>query len=137
MDKWKDIDDCRAAFATEKYKVCILEPLMLEIGNEYNLNNVKEIKVTNDFLTLDKTITHCQNKESFEDCKTRKYADAIVHQCRCLPFAIGNDSEVCIAHFQNYYLFYSGMIIGLGCMCHQWTKEMLKKSEIRLLWMLW
>merc|ERR1719270_2340339 len=48
-----------------------IEPLMLKIGNEYNLNNVKEISVTDDFLTLDKTIIKCQNQESLQDCKTR------------------------------------------------------------------
>ena len=46
------------------YVKYFLEPLLLKIGNEYNLNNVKEISVTDDFLTLDKTIIGCQNEES-------------------------------------------------------------------------
>ena len=71
-----------------------LEPLMLKIGNEYNLNNVKEISVTDDFLTLDKTIIKCQNEESLQGCKTRKYIDTLVEHCKCLPFGIRNNNEV-------------------------------------------
>ena len=71
-----------------------LEPLVLKIGNEYNLNNVKEISVTDDFLSLDRTIIKCQNEESLQDCQTRKYFDTMVEQCKCLPFAIRNDNEV-------------------------------------------
>ena len=55
---------------------------------------MKEISVTKDFLTLDKTITKCQNEESLQDCKTRKYIDTLIEQCKCLPFAIRNDNEV-------------------------------------------
>ena len=69
-------------------------PLLLRIGNEYNMNNVKEISVTDDFLTLDKTVIKCQNEESLQDCETRKYIDTMVEQCKCLPFAIRNDNEV-------------------------------------------
>ena len=68
------------------------------MGNEYNLNNVKEISVTEDFLTLDKTIIKCQNEESLQDCKTRKYINTMVDQCKCLPFAIRNDNEVSLHH---------------------------------------
>ena len=68
--------------------------MKLKVGHEYNLNNVKEIKVTEDFLTLDKPIINCQNDESLEDCKTRKYIDALNKKCKCLPFAIRNDDEV-------------------------------------------
>ena len=40
------------------------EPLRLSTGKEYNLNNLKETKVREQFLTLNKEIIHCQNKES-------------------------------------------------------------------------
>ena len=62
---------------------------------------MKEISVTDDFLTLDKTIIKCQNQESLQDCKTRKYIDAMVEQCKCLPFAIRNDNEVCFSQFKQ------------------------------------
>ena len=68
--------------------------MQLKIGNEYNLNNVKEISVTDEFLTLDKTIINCQNEETLDDCKTRKYVDTLIEQCKCLPFTIRNYDEV-------------------------------------------
>ena len=81
----------------------VLEPLRLKIGNEYNLNNVKEIKVTDEFLTLDKSIINCQNKESQQDCKTRKYLDTILQQCKCLPFGImyENNKVTVLIFFEN------------------------------------
>ena len=37
--------------------------------NEYNLNVIKEIKVTDSFLTLDEQSRGCQNKETYQvDC---------------------------------------------------------------------
>ena len=68
--------------------------MQLKIGNEYNLNNVKEISVTEEFLTLDKTIINCQNEETLDDCKTRKYVNTLIEQCKCLPFTIRNYNEV-------------------------------------------
>ena len=82
-----------------------LEPLMLKIGNEYNLNNVKEISVTDDFLTLDKTIINCQNEETLQDCQNRKYSNTLTEQCKCLPFAIRNENEVIFHHIYNLLLY--------------------------------
>ena len=74
--------------------ICFLDLLKLKIGIEYNLNNVKEIKVTDEFLTLDKMTINCQNKESLQDCKTKKYIDASTEKCKCLPFTIVDDYQV-------------------------------------------
>ena len=71
----------------------VLEPLVLKVGNEYNLNNVKEIEVSEEFLTLDKTIINCQNFESLEECKTRIYLYETMKKCKCLPFTVG-ETEV-------------------------------------------
>ena len=57
---------------------------------EYNLNNIKEIKVTQEFLTLDENVIQCQNGEYYNDCKTRKYVDEMLMKCGCLPFNMGN-----------------------------------------------
>ena len=58
-----------------------LEPLKLELGKEYNLNNMKEIEVTKDFLSLDESVIGCQNEGSIDDCETRKYVDVLLSQC--------------------------------------------------------
>ena len=67
------------------------------MGNEFNLNNVKLIEVSDDFLTLDKTTIKCQNSENLQDCKTRKYVDAIKKNCKCLPFGIRDDEDKVIS----------------------------------------
>ena len=72
---------------------CLIEPLKIKVGKEYNLNNVKEIKVTDEFLTLDKTTINCQNYETLQDCKNRKYTNTILQQCNCLPFGIAYDNK--------------------------------------------
>ena len=71
------------------YKVYnFLEPLKLAIGTEYNMNNVKEVKVTDDFLTLARETIGCQNDESIHDCNTEEYMDSLKKQCTCFPYSI-------------------------------------------------
>ena len=70
-----------------------LEPLKLAVGKEYNLNNLKEIQVTEDFLSLDESVIGCQNEESIDECKYREYIDALMSQCKCLPFSIRHSNE--------------------------------------------
>ena len=71
-----------------------LDPLTLTLGKEYNLNTVKEFEVTDDFLSLDFQKIDCQNKESITDCKTRLHREALLTQCKCLPFNIRVSDEV-------------------------------------------
>ena len=99
----------------------ILEPLQLKIGNEFNLNNVKEISVTKDFLTFDKTIINCQNEETLDDCKTKKYVHTLIEQCKCLPFTIRNYDEVIfkVKPFNN--LVFLGSL--LNCLSTQMCRE--------------
>ena len=70
------------------------EPVMLIGEGEYNLNVLKEIKVTESFVGLDQEVTKCQSIESFENCTTRNYLDVIMAQCRCLPLNVRVSSEV-------------------------------------------
>ena len=70
------------------------DPLNLSVGKEYNLNILKEVKVTESFLGLDKDVTQCQNKESYNDCKTKKYVNALIEFCGCIPFSLNTIYEV-------------------------------------------
>ena len=72
----------------------VLDPLILTLGKEYNLNTVKEFEVTDDFLNLDFQKRDCQNQESISDCKTRLYREDLLTQCKCLPFNIRVSDEV-------------------------------------------
>ena len=69
--------------------------MKLQVGKEYNLNNVIEIKVTNEFLDLEKDVIGCQNDESYDDCNTRHYIEKLHNHCGCLPFTIRNSEKAC------------------------------------------
>ena len=51
---------------------------------------------------MDKDVIKCQNKESYDECKTRKYVDSLNQQCGCLSFSIRQDQEedLCITKEQ-------------------------------------
>ena len=57
------------------------------------MNVIKEIKVTDSFLSMDKGVKGCQ-KESFDDCTTRKYMNALMSKCHCLPLQVIQTNEV-------------------------------------------
>ena len=60
---------------------------------EYFLNGIKEISVTDSFLSLDENIRGCQ-EESYDDCVTKKYTDTLTDKCQCLPFQLKLYEEV-------------------------------------------
>ena len=59
---------------------------MLIGEGKYNLNAIKEIKVTESFLGLDKDDRSCQNHEYLEDCTTNQFISSYLHQGGCIPF---------------------------------------------------
>ena len=59
----------------------------------YNLNVLKEIKVTESFNKLDEDVKKCQNVETYDECTTRHHMKELREKCRCLPLAL-SDSEV-------------------------------------------
>ena len=62
---------------------------------EYNMNVLKEIKVTYSFLGLDEDTKGCQNEETLHNCTTRLYIDSILKECGCLPLNIASVKKVC------------------------------------------
>ena len=61
---------------------------------KYNLNAIKEIKVTDSFLGLDMEDKGCQNEEPIENCTTRHYIETLLHQCSCLPLKLTEAQNV-------------------------------------------
>ena len=61
------------------------EPLELSLDMEHFLNVIKEISVTDYFLSMDKNTRGCQ-VESYDECTTRIYLSTILNKCQCLPF---------------------------------------------------
>ena len=64
------------------------EPVKLVGEGEYNINVIKEIKVTESCHGLGRHVTECQNEEDIEDCTTRQYIDSYIKQCGCIPISI-------------------------------------------------
>ena len=60
---------------------------------KYNIYIIKEIGVTDSFLTLDKDIRGCQ-EESYDECTTKKYKNDLITKCQCLPFHLRFTEEV-------------------------------------------
>ena len=73
------------------YYVCSLrypaftEPVSLLGEGEYNINVLKEIRATDSYLELDQNVRKCQNDEPLFNCTTRKYIEAVLFKCKCLP----------------------------------------------------
>ena len=61
---------------------------------QYNVNNVKELKVTESFLGLDEKVRDCQDKEAIQNCPTRQYLHTILEECGCLPINMKLSHEV-------------------------------------------
>ena len=69
-------------------KTCLSETVKLIGEGKYNLNAVKEIKVTESFLGLTKKIRECQNEEEIYECTTRYYKKTLLNHCGCLPLSL-------------------------------------------------
>ena len=72
-----------------------VEPVQLNGEGEYNLNNLKEITVTDSFLGLDESIRGCQDKKAF-NCSTQKHIDTFLDECGCLPLNMKLSDKVCV-----------------------------------------
>ena len=67
---------------------------MLVGEGQYNLNVMKEIKVTESFLGLEKEYGNCQNVEPLEECTTRHHINMYLNTCGCLPFRMLKSNKV-------------------------------------------
>ena len=55
---------------------------------------MKQIQVTDSFLTLDQEVRGCQNEESYDKCTSRNYEKKILKKCGCLHQSISTNSQV-------------------------------------------
>ena len=70
------------------------EAIKLVGEGEYNLDSLKEIKITESYLGLEESVRKCQDKEPLNNCTTRHYIDNLKTKCGCLPFHIRLTDEV-------------------------------------------
>ena len=61
---------------------------------EYNLDDFRQIKVTESYLGLDSDTKGCQNEEPLHNCTTRQYINTILRECGCLPLNLRTSEQV-------------------------------------------
>ena len=66
----------------------------MEGEGKYNIDALKEIKVTESYLGMDIKSRGCQNEEPQEECKTRHLTETFLQQCGCLPLRIATSKNV-------------------------------------------
>ena len=69
-------------------KLYFEEPVILIGEGKYNINHLKEIKVTEDYLGLDQNVRKCQHNKPLQDCTTKHYFDTIMGKCGCIPLSV-------------------------------------------------
>ena len=67
---------------------------MISEEGVYNLNNLKEISVTDSFMGLDIEKRNCQSIEKYDECKTLLHLENLRHKCGCLPLSLRLSEEV-------------------------------------------
>ena len=71
------------------------DPVRLVGEFQFNLQSLKELKVSDSFLTRDVDSRKCQNIETYNDCETRLYIKNMTQECGCLPLSHIMSQEVC------------------------------------------
>ena len=77
---------------------------ILTLDFKYNLNDVKDIKVSKDF--LERNDKGC-SIEGFDNCTTRTYVSKVMEKCGCLPFSMKfgyQESNVNLSSFGFVYI---------------------------------
>ena len=69
---------------------CFSDPIPILLFGEgnYALTDIKQIKVTEDFLTLGEEKTKCQDMEEYDHCLTRIYGHKMIDICGCSPLSL-------------------------------------------------
>ena len=78
-----------------KVYVLSLDPVQMIGEFQFNLQSLKEIKVSDSFLDFDMNTRKCQNIETLIDCKTRLYIKNMMQECGCKPLTHIMSEEVC------------------------------------------
>ena len=77
------------------------EPVILYGEGQYNLNVLKEIKVTDSYLGFKEDFRECQDEEYIHNCTTRHYIKTFLDHCGCLPKSIRHFIEVTLFIYHN------------------------------------
>ena len=56
----------------------------------YSIGTVKEVKVTDEFVSLETIQKQCQSEQSFEQCTNNQLLAMIKENCKCIPYELVN-----------------------------------------------
>ena len=70
------------------FNLHFLDPVKIIEEGQYNLNNLKEISVTDSFMGLDRATRNCQEPVTYNKCKTWLHVENLRKECRCLPLSL-------------------------------------------------
>ena len=68
--------------------------MQLDLEIEYNLNVIKEITVTDPFLSMDREVRNCEEDETLDECVTSNYINSLEEKCKCLPINLRLNDKV-------------------------------------------
>ena len=74
----------------ENIKPTVSDPVPLAVYGEgnYALTDIKEIKVTDEFLSLGSDITKCKEQQYKADCEASQYLEKVSSICGCAPLQL-------------------------------------------------
>ena len=77
-------------------------PIVLFGEGNYALTDIKQIKVTEDFLSLGEEMTKCQDVEEYNHCLTRIYGHKMIDICGCSPLSLKSFFPETVLSFYNF-----------------------------------
>ena len=65
----------------------MIDPVPLKLFGEgnYAITDIKEVKVTEEFLGLDTATRGCHRNSELEHCETKTYIEKAKRHCHCIP----------------------------------------------------
>ena len=58
------------------------------------MTDIKEVKVTKAFLSLDERTKRCQNKQTYKECQHKEYLRQGREKCNCTPYELRDFSKM-------------------------------------------
>ena len=86
-------------------------PVVLHGEGNYGLTDVKEIKVTEEFLSLGQATTDCQSQQFKADCNTAQYEEKVASSCSCAPLNLKTFFSHQVTHSLDSRLEISSIIL--------------------------
>ena len=65
-------------------------PLLMSGGGHYGLTEIKDVRVSREFVGLGEAVSQSKTKEAGADCLTRKHQETVLATCGCAPFSLSS-----------------------------------------------